>query len=283
MHLELTVFLAVILAALLHATWNALVKSGADKNLSMTAVTGGGVVPGVLALPFVPLPEAACLPFLIGGVFLHVGYQLFLLKAYQAGEFTQVYPIARGTAPLLVAAVSVLVLGVALSVLEMLAIAVIGAGIISLCFVRASDGARNTEAAVFALITACFIAAYSLVDGYGARASGTAVGFFAWLSIGDALALGLYMYFRQPGLLTRVAREGRFLMLFGGGASFCAYAIVIWAFTQAPIPLVTALRETSIVFALLIGVLVLREPLNLHKVASTFATLCGAALLKFAR
>jgi drug/metabolite transporter (DMT)-like permease len=279
----LTVFCAVILAALLHAAWNALVKSGADKPLSMTAVTLGGLVPGIAVLPFVAIPNAACLPFLVGGIVLHVGYQLFLLKAYQTGEFTQVYPIARGTAPLLVAGISVLVLGVALSGLEMLAIAVIGAGIISLCLVRSGDGARNTQAALFALVTACFIAAYSLVDGYGARAAGSVLGFYGWLSIGDAVAIALYMAIRRPGLLTRVVRDGRKIMLLGGGASFLAYAIVIWAFTQAPIALVTALRETSIVFALLIGVFVLREPLNLHKVASTFATLCGAAMLKFAR
>ncbi len=281
--MELSVFLVVILAAMLHAAWNAVVKSGSDKYFSMTAVVIGHAPPALLALPFVPLPDPASLPYMIAGAALHFGYQIFLLRAYTVGEFTQVYPIARGTAPLLVAAISVLLLGVTLSPLQMLAIAVIGAGIISLCLVRSMDGSRNSEAATMALITACFIAGYSLVDGYGARIAGTAVGFFAWLALLDSIAMAIFAAVTRPGLLTRIARDGKMITLTGGCASFLAYVIVVWAFTQAPIALVTALRETSIVFALLIGVFVMKERLSLTKLASTFATLFGAALLKFAR
>jgi drug/metabolite transporter (DMT)-like permease len=281
--LELKVFLVVILAAALHASWNALVKSGSDKHLSMTAVVLGHVPLACAALPFVPVPDPACWPYLIGGVLMHVGYQLFLLRAYSYGDFTQVYPIARGTAPLLVAIISVVALGVTLSSLQILAVAVIGAGIVSLCIVRAGDGQRNTAAAGTALITACFIAGYSLIDGYGARIAGSPIGFYCWLAIINAAIIAVYMRVTKPGLLGRVARDGRMIALGGGGASFLAYALVVWAFTQAPIALVTALRETSIVFALLIGVVVLKERINLVKVISTFASLSGAALLKFAR
>jgi drug/metabolite transporter (DMT)-like permease len=281
--LELTVFLVVILAAALHAAWNALVKSGNDKHLSMTAVVLGHVPLALAALPFVAVPDPACWLYLIGGVLMHVGYQLFLLRAYGYGDFTQVYPIARGTAPLLVAVISVGALGVTLSSLQILAVAIIGAGIASLCIVRAGDGQRNTAAAGTALITACFIAGYSLIDGYGARIAGSPVGFYCWLAIINAVIIALYMRVTKPGLLGRVVRDGRMIALGGGGASFLAYALVVWAFTQAPIALVTALRETSIVFALLIGVVVLKERISLVKVLSTFSSLFGAALLKFAR
>ncbi|MFV2051906.1 EamA family transporter [Aliiroseovarius sp. YM-037] len=281
--MSLTVFLAVIFAAMLHATWNALVKGGADKHLAMTAVVLGHVPIAVVAAVFMPLPAFESLPYLIAGIALHVGYQLFLLYAYRLGDLTQVYPIARGSAPLLVAAISVVFLGVHLNGTELLAIVTIGAGIISLGLVQRSDGLRNGRAAMFALATGGFIAAYSLVDGTGARLAGTATGFYAWLALGNAVAFAALITRISPGTLARVPTEGRRVFVIGGSASFLAYAFVTWAFTQAPIALVTALRETSIVFALLIGVFFLRERLDLAKVASTFLTLIGAGLLRYAR
>jgi len=281
--MTLTVFIAVIGAALLHAAWNALVKGGGDKTLSMGAVVIGHAPLALLLLSFVPAPDPTSLPYLAGGLALHFGYQLFLLKSYEIGDLTQVYPIARGSAPLIVALVSVAFLGAALTGLELLAIAVIGAGIVSLGLVRRADGQVDRNAAILALITGMFIAAYSLVDGLGARIAGTALGFYCWLAIGNGLLMALYLALRAPATLRAVPRSGLRILLFGGTASFVAYAVVTWAFTQAPIALVTALRETSIVFALLIGVFVLKERLNLLKVASTMATLLGAVLLRFGR
>lgn len=278
-----TVFIAVIGAALLHAAWNALVKGGADKTLSMGAVIIGHMPLAILALVFVPAPAIESLPHLLCGIALHFGYQMFLLLAYQNGDLTQVYPLARGSAPLIVALFSVLVLGVHLENLELLAIAIIGTGIISLALVRRSDGLRNPKAATFALITGLFIASYSLVDGQGARVSGSSVGFFAWLAIANGLLMALFLALRHPQTLKAIPKKGMFVLLVGGGASFIAYALVTWAFTQAPIALVTALRETSIIFALLIGVFFLKERLDLLKVFSTAMTLIGALLLRYAR
>jgi drug/metabolite transporter (DMT)-like permease len=156
--MNITVFIAVIGAAVLHASWNALIKSGADKRVSMAAVMLGHIPLALAALPFVPLPATASLPYLAVGILLHVGYQFFLLHAYRIGDLTQVYPIARGSAPLIVALISVLVLGVHLATIEILAITVIGAGVLSLTLVRRGDGMRNTQAAVMALVTGCFIA-----------------------------------------------------------------------------------------------------------------------------
>jgi drug/metabolite transporter (DMT)-like permease len=208
---------------------------------------------------------------------------MFLLLSSRIGDLTQVYPIARGSAPLIVAGVSVAFLGVALAPLELAAILTIAAGIMSLSLVRRQDGLRNGRAGALALGTGCFIAAYSLVDGSGARLSGSPVGYFAWNCIGNALVFPTLVAAIRPGVLAAVARDARRTFVVGGTASFVAYALVVWAFTQAPIALVSALRETSIVFALLIGVTLLGERLDLARVASTMLTLFGAALLRLAR
>lgn len=277
------VFMAVIFAALLHATWNALVKGGADKTLGMSAVIIGHVPFALVCVPFVPSPAVESYPYLLGGIVLHAGYQFFLLQSYKVGDLTQVYPIARGSAPLLVAFCSVFILSVELSSQELLAIVVIGLGILSLSLVRRGDGQRNPQAVVFALVTSCFIASYSMVDGLGARHAGTALGFYSWLSLANGFVMSVYVFFVQPTIFRQLATSHIKLFAVGGGASFVAYSIVTWAFTQAPIALVTALREVSIVFALLMGVFFLKERIDLIKVFSTMTTLLGVILLRFAR
>ncbi|MDJ1016896.1 MAG: DMT family transporter [Paracoccaceae bacterium] len=281
--MSLTVFFAVLLAALLHASWNAAVKGGPDKLLAMSSVILGHVPFALASLLIAPAPEPASYPYLAAGVALHLGYQLFLVKSYALGDLTQVYPIARGSAPLIVAVVSVGFLGVALSIGEVVAVLLIACGILSLALVRKADGQRNGRAAALALTTGCFIAGYSLVDGLGARAAGTSLGFFAWLAVFNGGLMAIFLALRSPETLRAVPKAGRGLFIVGGGASFIAFAIVTWGFTQAPIALVAALRETSIIFALLIGVVFLKEPLNLLKVASTMLTICGAVLLRAAR
>lgn len=276
------VFLVVILAAILHAGWNALVKGGTDKTVSMTAVVIGQGICGLILIPFaMPLNDEA-LPYLALGILLHIGYQVFLILAYRLGDLTQVYPIARGVAPLLVALGSFLWFGVTFAPLQVLAIGMISVGIASISLVRRADGVFQGRAAAAALITGMFIASYSIVDGYGARAAGTALGYFAWLAFVGSVLFSVMMRVARPGTLSQ-SLQARGALILGGGASFLAYLLVIWAFTQAPIALVTALRETSIVFALIIGVALMGERLNLAKVASTVMTLGGAILLRIYR
>ena len=258
-------------------------KGNDDKHLSMTAVVLGSLPIALGLLPFVPAPAPESWPFLAAGIALHVGYHLFLLFSYRIGDLTQVYPIARGTAPLLVAGISVLFLGVQLKSAEILAVLVIGAGIMSLGLVRQRDGLRNMNAALLALITGCFIAAYSLVDGTGARLAGTALGFYCWIAIGNSIVFAAIIAITRPGLLSAIPRRAKGVFAIGGGATFVAYGLVIWAFTQAPIALVTALREVSIVFGLLIGVFFLKEKLDLAKVFATMITLFGAVVLRFSK
>jgi drug/metabolite transporter (DMT)-like permease len=281
--MSFTIMIVVLSAALLHACWNFLVKNTEDKHLSMTAVVLGHTPFAVAALVFAPLPRPESFPYLLAGAVLHVGYQLFLLASYRIGDLSQVYPLARGVAPLIIAGISVVLLGVNLSRLELTAIVTIGVGIMSLVLVRRRDGLRNGKAALLAVTTGGFIAAYSLVDGLGARVAGTALGFYGWLSLIDAFIFAMIMRGIRPGLVTTMICRHWRLALGGGGTSFFAYAMVTWAFTVAPIAMVAALRETSIIFAILLGAFLLKERLDPLKVFATMITMLGVGLLRLSR
>ncbi|MDJ0612740.1 MAG: DMT family transporter [Rhizobiaceae bacterium] len=281
--MSLTVFFAVLLAAALHAAWNAAVKGSDDKLVGMLAIVIGHMLPAGIAMAFFAFPNWESMPYFLAGMAFHIGYQFFLLSAYKIGDFTQVYPIARGTGPLIVTLVSVGFLGVVFAGYQLAAVALIIAGLMSLSIVRQRDGLRNPKAVLMALATGCCIAGYSLVDGLGARISGDAVGFISAQLFMNGLVFVLIVLAYNPQAVKRAVTDQRQMGLIGGTGSYIAYAIVVWAFTQAPIALVTALRETSIIFALMIGAFIFKERLDLTKVLATFLTVCGAALLRFGK
>ena len=278
-----SVFLVVLLAAFIHAAWNAAAKGSGDKMRFMVGLVLGHAPFALLALLFVPLPAWESWPYVAGGAALHLFYQLFLQQSYRHGDLTHVYPLARGTAPLLTATLSVLWLGEQLSAAQWAGILVIAIGLTSLIAVRRADGIWDARSAATALATGCFTAGYSLVAGMGARIGGTALGFYAMLSLLNAAAMAGLVEWRSPGLVRAVVRDAWRPALMVGGASFTAFALVIWGFTQAPIGLVAALRETSVIFALLIGVFVLGERLNLLKLFAATVTTSGALLVKLSR
>jgi len=278
--LTLTVFLIVLFAAFLHASWNAFVKSTGDKVVSVTAISLGHAPLALVAMPFVPTPAPESWPYLAISVAVHVGYQLCLILIYRLGDYSQVYPIARGSGPAIVTIFSIVFLGVQFGASEIAAIALVIAGIFCLTFVRQNNGLRNPRAVLAALLTGCFIAAYSLLDGLGARAAGTAVGFIAWLTVINALVFAVVIGITNSGALVRVFTEGKRTLLIGGSASVLAYVLVVWAMTQAPIALVTTLRETSTIFALFIGIFVLKERIGPMKVLAVTLTLSGVVLLR---
>lgn len=280
-----SVFFAVLLAACLHAAWNSMIKGSADKHTSMLAVVIGHVPAALVVLPFAPPVHPDAIPWILGGVALHLGYQLFLIAGYRAGDLTLVYPIARGSAPLIVTAVSIGFLGISFTRFELTGVALIALGLASIALVRRANCTPNPRAVAMALCTGLFIAAYSLVDGIGARVATTALGFWGWAAVGNAIALVVWTMLRQPQSFLNLKSKPRTLLagFVGGTASFIAYGLVIWAFTQAPIALVTALRETSIVFALLIGVGILKERLDLAKVVSTMLIVLGAILFRVSK
>ena len=279
--MPLTVFLAVILAAFLHAIWNAMVKNEKDKYLGVAAIVFGRVPVSIVIIFFTPTPSVEIIPYIILSALLHTGYEWFLLSAYKFGDYTTVYPIARGTAPILVSIVSLIFLGVVLSNFELLGIFVICLGILSLSFQDIEDF-KNRKPIIYALITGGFIMSYMITDGYGARISVSILSYMGWMFILNAFLFAILLNFmKQPGIITRVTKDGKLIFFVGGTISSLVYAIIIWGFTQAPIPIVSALRETSIIFSLLIGTLFLKEKFTYLKAAAVLTIFFGIILLKF--
>lgn len=278
--MPITVMLWVLLAAVLHAAWNLGVKSHQDPAVSMTAIVVGHAPLAVIAMLLTPIPQMASWPWLAVGALLHLAYQLFLISAYRLGDLSHVYPLARGSAPLLVTLVSLLFLDKQFSPIELTAIAFIVIGILSQ--VRISATRHTWLAARLSLMTGVIIASYTLVDGYGARIAGTGVGFYAVLALINTFLIMVVMRWRRPGVVSAVFSSHKMLALQGGSASFVAYALVVWAFTQAPIALVSALRETSILFAVLLGMIFLKERPSNRALLAVMLMIIGLVLLRLA-
>lgn len=273
------IFLAVLFAALLHATWNALVKISADRLVLLAVLKIATTTVAVASIPFITVPPIEAWPYIVASVVIHTAYFLFLTIAYRFGDLSQVYPLSRGVAPLIVAGLAVFVLGETLGPQAFVALLLISLGIMSMVF--SGKGAMGQPKAVAAaLATGCFIAGYTVADGAGARLTADAHSYLLWLNVFNGI----------PIILIACARRRRVLvpqlkLVWRAGAlsaivSLLAYWIVLWASTQAPLALVAAVREVSMVFAVLFGVVFLKEKLDLHKLVSIFVTLSGTVLLR---
>lgn len=275
-----TVFSMVLGAALLHAVWNALVKVNSDRLIMVAIMMVSQAAIGLLALPFVEFPTSAAWPYIWASTALHTAYFLFLTMAYRYGDLSHVYPISRGLAPLIVAFVSVIYIGDILTRQATLSIVIIALGIMSLTLTRGASGFREPKAIFFALGTGVFIAGYTIVDGLGARLADSAHSYIFWLNIFDGIPITLIaLYLRRNQVVAQVRTSWK-VGVFSGIVSLMAYWIVLWAMTQAPMAMVSAVRETSMVFAVLFGVFFLKERLNLARLASIIVTLVGAVILK---
>ncbi len=278
--MELTVFLAVLAAAFMHASWNLLVKLKLDRFLSIFLLQTLMGFLGVGMLFLFVWPSPASLPYaLLSGV-LHTGYNVFLARSYKYGDLSQVYPIARGTAPLLTLLITWFAAHEQIGVVTALGIGVLVSGI-WLIAVGRSDALRlDNKSLFFALGTSCFIAAYTVVDGLGGRLSGAASGYTATVFILDAVFLLAYaLYVRGPGVLKAVAPYWK-TGIVGALLSAASYWIVIWAMTEAPIAAVAALRETSILFVILMSAKYLKENMTAARVAGGVLVVIGAAALR---
>jgi drug/metabolite transporter (DMT)-like permease len=275
------VFAAVLFAAACHAAWNAVIKFGLDPFTTTALIAvGSGLVAAPLVVVF-GLPPAPAWPWAAASMVLHFGYFVGLTEAYRTGDMGQVYPIARGAAPLLTAAGSALLIAEPLGPLAWCGIAVLAGGIF-LMSLRGGRGLPHIDrrAVGFALFTAVTIAGYSLTDGMGARAAGNAHSYTAILFVGDGLMMAAFALIRRgPGVLVDAARYWK-SGLIGGTLSLVAYWIAIWAMTIAPIAIVAALRETSVLFGALIAVVVLKEPLRASRIAAAVLIVSGLALIR---
>ena len=275
-----TVFLLVLFSAVLHAIWNSMASKYKNKNVSIPAIVYGHVPACVLAVIILPMPSIESFPYIILSALIHQGYQNFLLMAYQKGKFTTVYPVARGFGPLVATVISIIFLGMYLKVFTLLSILLISTGVIFIGLFSKSV-LEDYKILYTSLATGLFIGIYSVVDGYGARISMSAVSYMSWVFIFSALFFPIVLKLRkQKNILKKTLTEGKVVFWVGGFFSYTAYVITVWAFTKAPIPMVSALRESSIIFAIFIGYFYLKEKINIYKIISILLIFIGVIGLK---
>lgn len=281
--MDLFVFLAVLAAALCHAAWNAGLKMRVDPGVAVVILA---LASGLFALPLMAItgfPGRASWIFLAASVIVHVFYFTALAEAYRSGDLGQVYPIARGAAPLMTAAGSLLVLGEAISGKSLAGILLLTAGVLLLSMPArgGATSALDRRAIGFALLTAAIIATYTLIDGRGAQRSGNphayAVAFFVF----NGIAMGIVGVVRQRDALTAAIRGTGLLVPFGAGVlSFVSYWVALWAMTKAPIALVAALRETSVLFAAVLSVVLLKEKVAASRIVAAVLVVAGLVLMR---
>jgi drug/metabolite transporter (DMT)-like permease len=275
------VFVAVLFAALCHAGWNGLIKVGLDPLSTTTLIAIGSAAVGLVCLPLAGMPAAAAWPWLIASAFIHLLYFAALIESYRTGDLGQVYPIARGAAPLMTAGASVVFVGEHLSVAAWSGIVALAGGVLLLSARGGRELAQIDKRAVgFALLTALTICAYSIVDGIGARVSLNPQSYVLWLLVGNALALVPYALWRDRGAIGPALRHYWLRGLAGGALQALSYGIALWAMTLAPIAIVASLRETSVLFGAGIAVVVLKEPLRAIRIAAAALIVCGLVLIR---
>ena len=279
--MENFVFLAVLFAAACHAGWNALIKVGLDPLSTTTLISlGAGLVALALA-PLVGVPAWAAWPWLIASVIVHLCYFASLIESYRTGDLGQVYPIARGSAPLMTAAATTVFIGEKLSLVGWTGIFSLVAGVLLLSARGGRELAEVDRRAIgFALFTALTICAYSVVDGIGARLSANPNAYSVWLFIGIAVVMLPYAIYRDgPDVIPAMRRFWR-RGLAGGALQLLSYGIAIWAMTAAPIAIVATLRETSVLFGAVIAVVVLKEPVRAARIVAACLIVCGLILIR---
>lgn len=279
MKLDLAVAGLVLLSALMHATWNAIVKSDKDRLVSFGLVMIVGSVMGLVAVPFLPLPDLRAWPYLIMSMIIHNAYYFFLLRAYAHGDLSHVYPIARGLGPLLVALFSGVLIGEYLSAGEAGGVALVSLGIISLALANGWPRGHEWRPVAYAIATGMTIAGYTIVDGLGARSSGTALGYIAWLNIIEGpWVFGVAVWLRGRAIIPHL-RQYAWRGVGGGVVATVGYGIAIWALSVGAMAHVAALRETSALFGTLIGTFILRESLGPRRIVAAVLIVTGLLLM----
>ena len=274
------VFLIVLFSAFLHAIWNSMASKYRDKNVSIGAIVYGHVPLCIVAIILLPAPSIESFPYIILSALIHQGYQNFLLSAYQTGKFTTVYPVARGFGPLVATIISIIFLGVYLKAFTILSILFISSGVM-LIGLFSKSVIKNNKILYTSLATGVFIGIYSVVDGQGARISGSAISYMSWVFIFSALFFPVVLHFRkQKNILKKTLTKGKSVFWIGGTFSYLAYVVTVWAFTKAPVPMVSALRESSIIFAIFIGYFYLKDKINFYKIVSISLIFIGVIGLK---
>jgi drug/metabolite transporter (DMT)-like permease len=270
---------AVLLAALLHASWNAIAHAITDRLVGFALLGLAMTVISLVALPFVAPPARASWPYIATAAALHVGYTVLLMLTYQIGDFGQVYPLARGISPWLVAIFATVVLGESLPLLHAAGIGVISLGLLSLVFAGGTPGRHQLPALGAAVLTGVFIAAYTVVDGVGVRHAGSTLGYTTWLFLLQGPVLPVAALVSRRGRLLEQARGFWLVGLSAGALSVGAYGLVLWAQSVGALASVAALRESSIIWGALMATVFFKEPFGRIRVVASAGVLTGIVLL----
>lgn len=276
--MSVSVIVLVLIAALFHAIWNGLIKSGKDPLMESMLLCVAWVAICVILIPVLPIPDSKSLPYIVTAVFIHLFYFLLLSKSYSMGDFGAVYPIVRGLPPLIVLLASVFFINEPLSLFGAFGAVLIGSGVLVL---EIGNKCRSMQLLSFAFATALMIAAYTVVDGLGARVSGNSTSYVVWITLLQSI-IYIGIVFKARGkreCVKHICKKWKHGFA-GGLMSFSAYAVVLWAMTQAPIPYVSALRETSVLFASGIAILFLGEPFRKSRLVSAALIFAGILIMK---
>jgi drug/metabolite transporter (DMT)-like permease len=266
---------AVLGAALLHASWNVLVKAGEDKELETVNIAVGSGLVALVAAFLLPAPAPDSWPWVAASALVHILYFVCLAGAYRWGDMSYTYPVMRGGGPMIVALVGALVFGEVLPPMETFGVALICAGILAF-----ASGRHDRRATWFALGNAVVIAAYTLIDGQGARLSGAPVSYTLWFFAANGAVILVYGLARRGARMPAYFQRHWLRAVIGGSCAIGAYGIALWAMTRAPIALVAVLRETSVIFGALLGALFLHEKMTRRRLVATGAVMAGLIALR---
>ncbi|MEV0277717.1 DMT family transporter [Streptomyces sp. NPDC050610] len=270
---------AVLIAAITHASWNAIAHGIKDQLIAFTLVGGGGAVIGIALAFFTSLPASGAWPYLLGSAVLHVVYQALLMRSFSLGDFGQMYPIARGTAPLVVTVLAAVFVGELPDGWQTTGVVVASAGLVGVALWGIRGSRPHWAAIVAAVATGLAIASYTVVDGVGVRASGTPLGYIAWLMILEGIAIPAYALASRRGRLGAQLRPYAVRGLAGGLLSVFAYGLVLWAQTRAELAPIAALRESSIIVGAAIGALFFKERFGAPRIAAAGLMVVGIGLM----
>lgn len=270
----------VLTAALLHAVWNAMMKSGGTPEYSIAAFQLVGGLVCLTMIPFVPLPDRASWPMIFASVLIHNAYYFTLAQAYRTGDLSQVYPIFRGLAPMLVAIGAALTAGEWLSPGIWIGIALVSMGVSSLALFGRTFGRMSRKSLYWGLATAVLIAMYTVVDGLGVRAAGNSLSYILWLFVFEGVPIVCVLLITNKSGWLRYMKENVAGVIGGGIAASTAYGLVIFAMSFGAMAVVSSLRETSVIFAAIIGSVFLREPFGAARVRAAVLVAGGIILMK---
>jgi drug/metabolite transporter (DMT)-like permease len=274
--LPLTVTFAVLAAAVTHATWNAIAHGIKDQTLAFALIGVGGIIVAIPLIIVAATPRPACWPYLLASIVIHVFYNLLLMRCYRLGEFGQVYPLARGTSPLVVTILAAIFVHEHLGLPQIGGVLVVSAGLATLVLA----GRRPGRAAFLAAVaTGLTIAAYTTVDGVGVRLAASPVGYIGWLMLLESFCVPMFALVRRRDVLLKQPPRILLAGLAAGALSVLAYGLVLWAQTRGSLAPIAALRETSVIFGAIIGTLIFREPFGRTRIAATVLVVAGIVLL----